>query len=290
MKILIFGASGTVGSALYDALSDEHDVFATFNKNKPDNAQPKRWLKFDIANVAATDYILEAVRPDMVISSLTGQFDLQMAVHSRIAAHLKSSGHRLIFMSTANVFDGDMRGGHNEDSATHAISQYGKFKVSCEDLLKDILGEKCLIVRLPKILSRDFATKMIEQIKEGKPVYSNLYINLNTAQNVAQAIRHCIQSDKSGILHLPSHDHISIDDWERQTHKHLGESIDYKAQQLTAEHFNEMMGNDNPDLLQTRDDGNFYLTLTSNDEDIKAKFAISCEEAIKALNNRLLQS
>ena len=44
MKIFIIGASGTLGKALYKELSNEYEVFGTYNKKKING-----FLKFDIS-------------------------------------------------------------------------------------------------------------------------------------------------------------------------------------------------------------------------------------------------
>lgn len=283
MKILVLGASGTIGSALYQVLSGakEYAVYGTFNRNKPDNIREEYWRGYDISDAAELDEILGSIRPDMVISSLTGDFELQMDAHRRVAAYLKDTSGRMIFMSTANVFDGDVRGEHSEDSVPYPISAYGKFKKSCEELLVNALGGKCLTIRLPKIFSTDYAKSLIQQAESGQPIYSNLYMNLNTAPNVAQAVMSCIEIGKSGVLHLISRDRISIGECVNLLQMQCGKSISLRPERLTTESYCNALSCDNSELLRVSEDGNFYLTMISSDEDIALKVGIMCQEIIK---------
>jgi len=280
MKILILGASGTVGRALFNVLSNKYETYGTFNKNKPDSANEKHWLKYDIADKGSTDNILGTVKPDMIISSLTGNFENQLHAHERVVEYLKQHSGFCIFVSTANIFDGTPDGCHSEVDSPYPFSDYGKFKVECEDMIKSLGKNKYLIARLPKILAKHEIAKTTQHIKSGQPIYSNLYMNLNTDENVANAVLYCIESGKSGIAHLTSHDYMSVDEYFRLLLKQNNESIDYKSETLTVDKYCSIFNRKDVSALRVSDDNNFYLTLKSINTDISMKFVLSCHDAI----------
>ena len=48
----------------------------------------------------------------------------------------------MIYLSTANVFDGSLGEPHYEGDARVSDSDYGRFKIQCEDLLQNRMGKR----------------------------------------------------------------------------------------------------------------------------------------------------
>jgi len=267
MKILILGASGTVGSAIFKCASNKYQCWGTYNKNKPYNLDFTRMVQWDIEDTAALRQMLMDISPNVIISSLTGDFKMQLSAYNCIADYLQKNDAHMIFISTANVFDGATDRPHTELDQPHPLSTYGKFKLECENLLQT--SEHCLIIRIPKIMTQEIVNNLIF----GEPVYRNLYASLNTPLNVAEAIVHCIQIKKCGVLHLSSYDYISAD----IACTRMGKS-GYAAENLTIDIYVDML-NCEITKLQTSEDGNFYFALQSVDN-ISKNFAISCEDIV----------
>ena len=284
MKILIFGASGTVGSAVYRVLSavDGYEVHGTFNKNKPSDFNEITWHKWDIADIPGLNEMLASVKPGLVISSLTGDFLQQSAAHRVMVDYLKTAGGRMIFVSTANVFDGDVGGNHTEAALPYPISQYGDFKKSCEEMILWGLGANSLVVRLPKIISADIVERVVQHVEKGNGFYTNLYFNFNTPENVADALKHCLETKKSGILHLVSRDYMSDDEMAKLTLAKAGLDMTYPALQFSADSFCTTLGCNDVSKLRQSSDGGFYLTMTCTDEGIVSQYGISCADAMGA--------
>jgi len=274
MKILILGASGTVGNPLFHTLKCETDyeIHGTFHKNKPTDAVSNHWHEYNTADNTRLKSILKSINPDIIISSLNANFEEQLDAHK----HIQETKAHIIFISTANVFDGDIRGGHTEDKATYPISNYGKFKETCEAMFP-----KGLIIRLPKILDAATVEKWTHDALTGQsPIYSNLYMSLNTPQNVADAIKFCIDTGKMGTLHLTSTDSISIDCAVRQMLAHKGIPANYTPAELSIQSYCNLLGCHNPEQLRHNNDNTFRLGLTSKNRDIISRFQISCAEAV----------
>jgi len=277
MKILIFGASGTVGRPIFQALSKEHEVYGTYNSNKPEDAQGNFWRNFSVTDTASLEALLDSVKPDLIISSLVGDFEMQLQAHKHMGEYLQKNTGRIIFLSTANVFDGNVRGSHSEKTPSYPMSKYGSFKLECETYLQNKLGDRCLIVRLPKIMDEKTAEAWRTQAKTGTPpVYENLYMSFNTAENVANAIKYCVDIGKSGTLHLTSSNSISIS----KSMELLGTKAT-NCQQLTIESYCNIFDCKDYDLLRHSGDNAFKLDLICTDTDISSRFKISCEEVFQ---------
>lgn len=284
-KTLIFGASGTVGSEIFRILSKDkqYRVYGVYNKNKPAGIEENLWTKCDMADIESLKILLESINPDIVISSLTGDFLAQSSAHRIITAYLKKNSGKIVYISTANVFDGDVRGLHSETTTPYPLSAYGSFKQSCEEMLLWGLAANCLVVRLPKILTKRDIGDTIKSSEEGQAVYANLHLNFNTAENVAKAIHYAIECNKSGILHLASYDYISIEEYMQCLLKLSNKSFAYKSESLNPQSYCAVFAEKDTTKLRQSTDGNYYLTISSRHEDINTKFKLSCKDAIAAV-------
>ena len=65
-------------------------------------------LPFDLDQPQAIVPLLERVRPDVVVSCLRGEFSRQLEAHRLLAEFLSRHHGTLVYLSTANVFDGDL--------------------------------------------------------------------------------------------------------------------------------------------------------------------------------------
>ena len=137
MNILVLGASGLAGSAMMEAFQAEgHNVSGTCR-----TPTHTALLPFDLDQPQAIVPLLERVRPDVVVSCLRGEFSRQLEAHRLLAEFLSRHHGTLVYLSTANVFDGDLSRPHYEGDPPRPHSAYGQFKAACETLLQ-ALGRK----------------------------------------------------------------------------------------------------------------------------------------------------
>ena len=135
-KILLLGATGLVGRAAAGSLGENDQIIPAAGHCAPENGyhlpveEPDRLLE-----------VLTREDPDVVISSIRGDYPAQMAFHRTLAEWLAGKEKRLLYMSTANVFDGDLSRPHYEGDPPRPHSAYGQFKAACETLLQ-ALGRK----------------------------------------------------------------------------------------------------------------------------------------------------
>ncbi|CAG9615167.1 hypothetical protein BACCIP111899_04404 [Bacillus rhizoplanae] len=208
-KILILGASGLVGRALIDEFTDEFDLYGTYFSSLTTLPNDKQF-QLEVQQLDKLKEIIRTIKPNIVISCLRGDFDQQLLFHKELAMELQIKSSRVYYFSTTNVFDGDISRPHTETDIPIAESDYGKFKIECENMLKETLNERVIIIRIPAIWGKDSPRWNLinESIKNNKviDVYSNLVCNNLLDVLLAKQLRFIIENDLKGIFHLGSVD------------------------------------------------------------------------------------
>lgn len=216
-RILILGASGFLGNAIYKELCSYFKTFGTF---KTDNIHFERNKHFFQYNIEEDDIfeILEAVNPTIIISSLRGEFSAQVIAHSHISDYLKQNKTcKFIFLSSANVFDGYSKFPSYETDKTLSHSIYGHFKIKIENMLMRLPKKQIAILRLPMVFGahspRIQEIKMLIVEKEPVEVFPNLIMNVTSDFKLTQQIHYIINRNKTGIFHLGSSNLIHHDEF-----------------------------------------------------------------------------
>lgn len=224
-KVLVLGASGFIGKTLCETLAADHEVYGTYHSNKV-KPEGTMMVRLDLSVDDSILNVLHTVEPDVVVSSLRGNFTYQMEAHRYLAEYLKQHGGRLIFLSTANVFDAYTNKAHNESDLMGAVSDYGKFKIKCEKMLHETMGPLVTIIRLPMVFGKE--AKRIAEIKDGLKrggplvAYRDFYLNVHSDELLAKQIAYLIHRDAEGTLHLGSHDVIGYETLMAMVKKQLG--------------------------------------------------------------------
>jgi len=206
---LILGASGTAGAAVFRQLSRCGDwkITGTYCSAKP--ADASSMLRFSLEPPDGICRVLEAVRPDLVVSALRGDFEKQLAAHAQIAAYLRANRGKIIYLSTVNVFDALWERPHFETDARASGSAYGQFKIQCEDLLRNRLGSRAVILRLPFVWGKH--SPRMQAVRAGceagqLEVYAGFSSNHAADAQIAGWVQWIIQEDKEGIFHVGTSD------------------------------------------------------------------------------------
>lgn len=134
-KVLLIGGTGLVGRAIKDSLSQEYHVTVTAGHHEVEGG-----YQLPAEDTDTLISILEKENPDIVISSMRGDFQAQYRFHETLADWLGGKAKRLLFISTANVFDGDMSQPWTEEAQPNPGSDYGKYKRDCEAMLEHKLS------------------------------------------------------------------------------------------------------------------------------------------------------
>ena len=251
--ILILGASGTVGTAVFRQLSrcENMRVFGTcFSAMRENDTSMTR---FSVEFPDDISSVLKQVRPDVVISSLRGDFEKQLKAHEIAAKYLADNNGKMLFLSTANVFDGCLDRPHYETDKPVSVSDYGQFKIRCEELLQDIMGDRAAVLRLPFVWGR--SSPRLQAVKDGckvgrLEVYSDFSCNHVSDMQIADFIEWIIREDKNGIFHVGTSD---VTDYARFIER-LTEGMGLEQPELVDREASGVMA-----VLSRRDDVPDYL-------------------------------
>ena len=209
--ILILGGSGFIGHALYKELQSYYDTHATYYSAKgfQNNC---RFHAFS-AEEEGLEPLLKKVKPKLIISCLRGDFEALLETHHFLVEFIKNNDCRMIFISSANVFDTFENYPSYEYDKTFSESVYGRFKIKIEnDLLRLPVG-KYVIARIPMIfgLNAPRTLEIDQHVHDKQPieVFPNTIININSINRLCQQLHYIINQKKTGIFHLGSSDLIS---------------------------------------------------------------------------------
>jgi len=214
-RILILGASGYIGQAIYKELCSYFDVYGTFYSNKS-FAENAHFVRYDL-DYDGVDEVVLRVRPTIIISALRGDFAAQIEVHTFLTEYVKTKPCKLIFLSSANVFDAYSSYPSYEYDKTLSESIYGKLKIRIENMLMRLPQKKYAIVRLPMVFGNN-SPRILEIkncLKEKVPVevFPNLVMNTISDKKLTQQIHYMINRRKNGIFHLGADDLIHHDEF-----------------------------------------------------------------------------
>ena len=99
---------------------------------------------------------------------------------------------------------------HYEQDEPRAAGSYDQFKLACETCIREQMGERGIIVRVPEIWGRDCPRliNLLRVYKEGKLIssYGNLFVNYTTDVQIARWISYVLEQDLRGTFHIGTRD------------------------------------------------------------------------------------
>jgi len=215
-RILILGASGFIGNALYKELCNYFRTFGTFCTNNKTYENNRHFFQYSMEKDDVFD-VLQRVKPTIIISALRGDFASQVVVHQHISEYLLRFDSKLIFLSSANVFDAYSKYPSYEFDKTLSHSVYGHFKIKIENMLLRLPKKHVVIARLPMVfgVSSPRVNELKLFLKEQLPIeiFPNLVMNVTSDYKLAQQIHYMINRRKNGIFHLGSSDLVHHDEF-----------------------------------------------------------------------------
>lgn len=218
-RILILGASGFIGQALYKELCGYFRTFGTYCRDNYAFNKNQHYFQYNIEEDDIFE-ILDIVKPTIIISAIRGNFSAQIIAHHHITEYVIANNSKLIFLSSANVFDAYSKFPSYENDKTLSHSMYGHFKIKIENMLLRLPKQYYTIIRLPMVFGAQ--SPRIQEIKfhikEKIPfeVFPNLIMNVTTDTKVTQQIHYLINRNKKGIFHLGSEDLVHHDDFIKE--------------------------------------------------------------------------
>lgn len=224
MKVAIIG-TGFLGQQIYkNILQDYEKIILTHNQNQkyPDSK------KFDFF----TDDIGEVFGDEKIdVIFLTAK--IEFIENEKLLAEAmerfleKAKGSRIVYLSSDGIFDGQ-KGGYKESDETNPVTLYGKNLKICEDLVKKIAKNYCIIRPnymygyVNKILDSRFR-KIKEEIAKGKKVerFADMYKSPLSYKQASEAIVKIAESKFIGTVHV-SGPKMSVYDFTKEGMEALG--------------------------------------------------------------------
>ena len=214
-RVLLFGGSGFLGRALFKELHPYMDVYGTYC-SQTHFANNKRYTHYDYREDSPLK-ILRRIKPDVIISCLRGDADDQFVAHDMIIDFASKHEAKLIFLSSANVFDGFWHYPSYEHDKSYSESTYGLLKIKIENKVMRMPPFSWAIARLPMVfgINTPRIMELKKAIEEQTPyeIFPNTVINLTTDYFVTQQLHYIINRNLWGIFHLGSSDLIHHDEF-----------------------------------------------------------------------------
>jgi len=221
-KILILGASGLIGSYLYDLFNKKgFSVIGTYC-----NTPKKDLIHFNMVNSDLNELPLENVNFCIICSAITKldickenpDYSKKVNVEKMTEIIKKLSERNIIpiYFSSASVFDG-IEGNYKEDDIEkrNATNLYGKQKVEVENFIFSNIGNY-LIIRPGKVFGIKknegvLFTHWLEQYQRGEEIRlaNDEKLSPTYALDVARAILFLIEKNARGIWHVNPNFYLS---------------------------------------------------------------------------------
>lgn len=227
LKLLIIGASGVLGSRLYnDAIKKKWNVMGTYCSHECGGL-----YHLDVRDKGSMEKAFNFFRPDVVIMAggitnvdlCTLKPKLAEGVNIKstlsLVKEIKEYGSRLVYISTDYIFDGE-NGPYKEEDKPNPINKYGETKLEAENIIRSKLKEY-LIVRACQIYgiaerapylcgmgrnsapNKNFAIKIIHNMQNNKKVYAadDLYSTPTYSGLLSDSLIKLIEKKSEGIYH-----------------------------------------------------------------------------------------
>lgn len=264
-KILILGVNGFLGRNLYKELYPYFDVYGTYKTPTEKLEKNKQFILWD-AEQELPGLLLSQVKPDVIISAFRADFNALVYAHLDIINYLVANDKKLIFISSANVFDAFTNYPSYEYDKTLSKSKYGLFQIKIENALLRLPNHLYNIVRVPMIFGHDSPKineiKLLHDLHQPIEVFPNVVINATVHRKFTQQMHYIINRKLEGVFHLGSTDLI-----------HHFELIEEICKKLQLE---------NPIFKQVYDSNDDrFIAVVPKDNKLPKNFEITIEEVIE---------
>jgi dTDP-4-dehydrorhamnose reductase len=225
-RILILGVSGFLGNAIYKELCPYYSTFGTYRTPLLAFENNKQFYQYDFEEDDIFE-ILDAVKPTLIISALRGDFSVQLTAHKHLFEYISLKKKcKMVFLSSANVFDAYSKYPSYENDTTLSNSIYGHFKIRLEQLFLKLPSKKIAILRLPMVFGaqspRVNELKLHLELDAPIELFPNLIMNVISDQKVTQQLHYIINRNKYGIFHVGSKDLVHHDDFIKDLISKIG--------------------------------------------------------------------
>lgn len=213
-KIMITGALGQLGSAIYRLLKDkpEYELLCTDTSATEDGAV----TALDITDEAAVKTYVEGTAPDIIIncaaftavdlceSEQDKAYRINALGPGYLAAAAEKIGAKFVHISTDYVFDGQASTPYTEEAPTNPASTYGRTKQAGDELVRANCS-RYFILRTAWVYGdgKNFVKTMLRlaQSNQSVRVVADQFGTPTSALELARAIIFLMETESYGIYH-----------------------------------------------------------------------------------------
>jgi dTDP-4-dehydrorhamnose reductase len=216
--ILITGASGFIGTHLIQALKEQRP----YGLSRQENLENKKIIKCDLRNQIELEKIITDIKPDIIyhFAAMTNPQRnetipdearlLNVGITNNLVESIDKQKTHLIFLSTDKVFDGSNIE-PDENSKTDPLWIYGKFKLECENIIRNNVF-KHHIIRLPIVHgkgdtnSSSFIDQALVDLRSGQRVnsFKNIKRCYVKIEELIELMKILLNDSHYGIYHAGS--------------------------------------------------------------------------------------
>jgi dTDP-4-dehydrorhamnose reductase len=233
MKVLVTGAAGLLGTAVWHVFSEDHDLFA-LGRTHPVHVPETQWRECDLRDASQTYKTVTRVNPDLIVHCASyndvdgaeANPDEAFRVNALGPRNLALACQRfdtvLMAISTDYVFDGTTAPaeGYREIDPARPISLYGHSKRWGEKMVEQLL-HKFYIVRTSWLFGparASYVDKVVEWARKGEPVpcIEDMRSAPTFTPDLARALKQLGESGLYGLYHLTNSGYCSRVDLARE--------------------------------------------------------------------------
>jgi dTDP-4-dehydrorhamnose reductase len=223
-RILIVGASGLLGTKLYEIAKDKYEVFGTYHSHE---MKGETFFKLDVTSRKEVFSLFEKLKPNVVFDfhSITDVDYCELHPEEawlvnvdgtkNIAEASKTFGAKMFFISSDYVFDGK-KTNYSEKDKPNPLNFYGKTKAVAEKVVEFlvpdfIIARTAVLYGLGGLGKKPFPLWVLENLKEGKEikVVIDQFNNPTLADNLAEILLKLYEKNASGLFHVVGKDNVS---------------------------------------------------------------------------------
>lgn len=228
-RILILGGSGFIGNALYRELLSYFEVHCTYCRQQGAFSDNQIFYNF-CSGEDSLFLLLNKIQPNIILSAINADGKKLFQIHQELANYaLINPKCSVLYISSAEVFDGKFRYPSFENDTPISETISGKVKISIENLLLNSIPSQTAILRLPMVLGINSPEIMhLRQCIRHKAtfeVFPNLIVSVTTINKVCQQIHYIINQSLRGIFHLASNDMIHHNDLFTEIASKMGDKM-----------------------------------------------------------------
>lgn len=239
-KILIYGGRSWVGFHIQRQFSSAGSEVICTTSSDPSRLplayEKTRFVRS--SGVSSSVELLEAESPDIVINLLIGTTEQDYAVHAAIAKQARENRIYYIYASSALALDGYPANTKLEEHlCASAISEYGKFKQRCEEVLLKMGELQSLILRFSSIhgwspYKETRTVALLGKVAAGEfiEVSRGVVQNRCTDVHLAETVHNLAMGKVTGVAHIGAGDCSEEVDFLRL----LAETFGYSSESIIA--------------------------------------------------------